>query len=61
MASKSSIKRLTKEYQQIQKSPPPFITAHPSEDNILVWYYLIEGPPDTPYYGKSKSHFTSYN
>lgn len=27
--------QLTREYQNIQKTPPPFITAHPSETNIL--------------------------
>lgn len=43
--------QLVKEYQAIQKSPTPYITAHPSEENILLWYYLIEGPPDTPYFG----------
>jgi ubiquitin-protein ligase len=45
--------QLAKEYQAILTSPPPYITAHPSEDNILLWYYLIEGPPDTPYAGKN--------
>jgi hypothetical protein len=43
--------QLAKEYQAIQKSPVPYITAHPSEESILLWYYLIEGPPDTPYHG----------
>jgi len=43
--------QLAKEYQAIQKSPPPYIKAHPSEENILLWYYLIEGPPETPYHG----------
>lgn len=27
--------QLTREYQNIQKNPPPFIVAHPSESNIL--------------------------
>jgi Ubiquitin-conjugating enzyme len=48
--------QLAKEYQAIQKSPPPYITAHPSEESILLWYYLIEGPPDTPYHGNHQSH-----
>ena len=34
----------------MQAEPPPFITAHPSETNILEWHYIITGPPDTPYY-----------
>lgn len=28
-------KQLTREYQNVQKNPPPFIVAHPSESNIL--------------------------
>ncbi|KAI5286201.1 Ubiquitin-conjugating enzyme E2 6 [Ascosphaera acerosa] len=49
MATKAAYKRLTREYQRIQESPPPYIEAHPSESNILEWHYLITGPPDTPY------------
>ncbi|KAI8880354.1 UBC-like protein [Backusella circina FSU 941] len=51
MATKGAYKRLTKEYINIQKNPPPFITAKPSESNILEWHYVIAGPPDTPYEG----------
>jgi len=51
MASRTAYKRLAKEYKNIQESPPPYITAHPSESNILEWVYLIDGPPDTPYTG----------
>ncbi|EPS43263.1 hypothetical protein H072_2769 [Dactylellina haptotyla CBS 200.50] len=51
MASKTAYKRLTKEYKHIQDEPPPYITAHPLESNILEWVYLIDGPPDTPYAG----------
>lgn len=29
------LEQLTREYQNIQKNPPPFIVAHPSESNIL--------------------------
>lgn len=29
--------QLTREYQNIQKNPPPFIVAHPSETNILEY------------------------
>ncbi|KAI8391093.1 ubiquitin-conjugating enzyme/RWD-like protein [Radiomyces spectabilis] len=51
MATKAAYKRLTKEYLEIQKNPPPFITAKPNESNILEWHYVIQGPPDTPYDG----------
>ncbi|MCJ1265598.1 Ubiquitin-conjugating enzyme E2 6 [Lobaria immixta] len=49
MATKAANKRLTREYQAIQKNPPPFIIAHPSETNILEWHYILTGPPKTPY------------
>ncbi|TLD32863.1 hypothetical protein PspLS_00120 [Pyricularia sp. CBS 133598] len=51
MASKAATKRLTLEYKSISKNPPPYITAHPSESNILEWHYIITGPENTPYYG----------
>lgn len=51
MATPGATRRLTKEYANIQKSPPPYIVAHPSESNILEWHYILTGPPDTPYDG----------
>ncbi|KAI9138790.1 ubiquitin-conjugating enzyme/RWD-like protein [Paraphysoderma sedebokerense] len=51
MATKAAYKRLTKEYLNIQKSPPPLITAKPLETNILEWHYVLLGPKDTPYEG----------
>ncbi|KAK9374716.1 ubiquitin-conjugating enzyme/RWD-like protein [Lipomyces chichibuensis] len=51
MATRAANKRLAREYKHMQESPPPFITAHPSEKNILIWHYLITGPPSTPYEG----------
>jgi len=35
----------------MQKSPPPFVWAVPDEKNILLWNFIIRGPPDSPYYG----------
>ncbi|EGD99032.1 ubiquitin-conjugating enzyme E2 [Trichophyton tonsurans CBS 112818] len=49
MATKAATKRLTREYQNIQKNPPPYIVAHPSESNILEWHYILTGAPQTPY------------
>jgi ubiquitin-conjugating enzyme E2 J2 len=46
---KAAVKRLTREYENIQKNPPEFITAHPSESNILEWHYILTGAPNTPY------------
>ncbi|RYP37311.1 hypothetical protein DL767_002954 [Monosporascus sp. MG133] len=51
MASKAAHKRLTREYKTISENPPPYITAHPSDSNILEWHYIITGPEDTPYHG----------
>ncbi|KAI2477351.1 Ubiquitin-conjugating enzyme E2 6 [Pyrenophora tritici-repentis] len=51
MATPAATKRLTKEYAAITKSPPPYISAHPSDKNILEWHYILTGPPDTPYDG----------
>lgn len=35
MATKAAQKRLTREYQALQKEPTPYISAHPCESNIL--------------------------
>ncbi|KAF9973406.1 Ubiquitin-conjugating enzyme E2 6 [Actinomortierella ambigua] len=51
MATKGAYKRLTKEYINIQKSPPAYLYARPLESNILEWHYILKGPPDTPYFG----------
>lgn len=51
MATPQATKRLTREYANIQKSPPPYIIAHPSDSNILRGHYVLTGPPDTPYAG----------
>ncbi|KAK4690253.1 ubiquitin-conjugating enzyme E2 J2, partial [Lecanoromycetidae sp. Uapishka_2] len=50
MATRAANKRLTREYATIQANPPPYITAHPSETNILEWHYILTGPPQTPYH-----------
>ncbi|KAL8697786.1 MAG: hypothetical protein Q9201_006933 [Fulgogasparrea decipioides] len=50
MATRAANKRLTREYATIQANPPPYITAHPSESNILEWHYILTGPPETPYH-----------
>ncbi|KAI5952904.1 UBC6 [Candida jiufengensis] len=49
MASRQSQRRLTKEYKSIQLTPPPYITAKPSDENILEWHYIITGPTNTPF------------
>lgn len=51
MASRVAIKRLTAEYKELTRNPIPFILARPSENNILLWYFLLTGPPDSQYEG----------
>ncbi|KAJ3261428.1 Ubiquitin-conjugating enzyme E2 6 [Chytriomyces hyalinus] len=51
MASKQATKRLQKEYQMMGSNPPEFIQAKPLDSNILVWHYVVTGPPDSPYEG----------
>jgi len=41
MAIKEAYRRLTREYMNILKSPPPYIIAKPLESNILEWYFYI--------------------
>ena len=50
MATKAAHKRLTREYASLAANPPEYITAHPSEANILEWHYILTGPPGTPYH-----------
>lgn len=49
MTTRAAHKRLTREYAALSANPPEFITAHPSESNILEWHYVLTGPPNTPY------------
>lgn len=44
-------KRLEIEEKKLKADPPEFIKASPDPANILIWYYLITGPPGTPYEG----------
>lgn len=57
MASKTvGLKRLTREYITILKNPVECIEAHPLEENLFEWYYVLKPvqPPynDGVYYGK---------
>lgn len=51
MASRISLDRLAREYRSIQKEPIPYIDAKPDEANMFQWYFVITGPPSTPYEG----------
>lgn len=49
--SQTAIHRLRKELRSINREPPAHITARPLPSNILNWYFVLEGPPGSPYVG----------
>ena len=49
--ARHTVIRLTKEYRQLHESPLANITLKPDESNICIWYFLINGPLQTPYEG----------
>uniref|UniRef100_A0A7E4VJM2 Ubiquitin-conjugating enzyme E2 J2 n=1 Tax=Panagrellus redivivus TaxID=6233 RepID=A0A7E4VJM2_PANRE len=46
-----AVKRLQADYKHIIHEPVPYAIAHPLEENILEWHYLLFGSEDTPYEG----------
>lgn len=52
MASTTAQRRLLQEYRDLTNNPPEGITAGPvSEDDLLYWEALIQGPEGTPFEG----------
>ncbi|KAL2933715.1 Ubiquitin-conjugating enzyme E2 34 [Bienertia sinuspersici] len=51
MAEKACVKRLQKEFRALCKEPVSHIVARPSPNNILEWYYVLEGSEGTPFAG----------
>jgi ubiquitin-conjugating enzyme E2 G2 len=52
MASSTAHRRLLQEYRALTNNPPEGITAGPiSEDDLLHWEALIQGPEGTPFEG----------
>ena len=44
-------KRLMGDQRLLKKQPIDNIKTYPDENNMLVWYFLIEGNKDSPYFG----------
>lgn len=44
-------KRLEIENKRLAEDPADFVVASPCPDNILEWFYVLEGPPGTCYEG----------
>jgi len=44
-------KRFIREKEILANSPLHYTTAYSDDDNPLIWYCLIVGQKDTPYYG----------
>jgi ubiquitin-conjugating enzyme E2 G2 len=52
MAQSTAHRRLLQEYRALTNNPPEGITAGPvSEDDLLHWEALIQGPEGTPFEG----------
>ncbi|TGO25474.1 hypothetical protein BPAE_0079g00210 [Botrytis paeoniae] len=52
MASATAQRRLLQEYRALTNNPPDGIAAGPvTEDDLLCWEALIEGPEGTPFEG----------
>ena len=43
--------RLQKEAVNMARSPPANVHARPRPDDILVWHYVLDGAPGSPYAG----------
>ena len=52
MSGTASIKRITKEYSDLQKDPPIGCSAGPeNEEDMYHWQGYLAGPEDSPYSG----------
>ncbi|KAK7579924.1 hypothetical protein V9T40_000553 [Parthenolecanium corni] len=47
----SAVSRLKQDYVRLKKDPIPYIEAEPLPSNILEWYYVVQGPENSPYQG----------
>jgi ubiquitin-conjugating enzyme E2 D/E len=47
----STIRRITSEIKDMQRSPPTYCSAGPEDEDIHTWLATITGPSDSPYEG----------
>ncbi|KAJ3185277.1 Ubiquitin-conjugating enzyme E2 J1 [Gaertneriomyces sp. JEL0708] len=47
----AAVKRLMKEYAELQGDPSPEFTAAPLDDNLFEWHFTIRGPPEAGFEG----------
>ncbi|OMH81613.1 Ubiquitin-conjugating enzyme E2 J1 [Zancudomyces culisetae] len=45
------VRRILKEWRDLQREESQEFTAFPTEDNIFDWHFTIRGPPGTPFSG----------
>eukprot|EP01113_Clastostelium_recurvatum_P019638 TRINITY_DN2318_c1_g1_i1.p1 TRINITY_DN2318_c1_g1~~TRINITY_DN2318_c1_g1_i1.p1 ORF type:complete len:591 (-),score=151.89 TRINITY_DN2318_c1_g1_i1:28-1800(-) len=47
----AALKRIMKEYKDILDNPMPYYEVFVTEGDMLLWTFLLKGPPGTPYEG----------
>jgi ubiquitin-conjugating enzyme E2 J2 len=51
MASAGCIRRLQQELKRLKLDTPDNMDAHPTEEDMLIWIFVVDGPRDSPYTG----------
>ena len=49
--SRITKRRLAKEIKMLENAPIKYIQTFPNNNNLLEWYFLIQGPEDSQYKG----------